>query len=240
MERPRVFGQNRARKRLRNDFWHRQDRRFALEAADAGAFLGFSGVIETVRGGALSATGQPDAEGWRGQAKMSAYRLLEEPVLGRILAIASITGIPELLQGEGIAFERATLDYRVSPQKITVANGRTTGLSVGLKLDGKIDRTTEKLDLYGTIVPMAGINRVISAIPLLGTLLTGGDGGGIFAWTFTVTGQMADPQVSVNPLSGFAPGILRSIFEGSSSSNTEGGGANLPPPPHFNPNAGDR
>jgi len=217
-----------------------KERHLTLEAADAGAFLAFAGVIDTVRGGALSVTGQPDAEGWRGDAKMTAYRLLEEPVLGRILAIASITGIPELLQGEGIAFERATLNYRISPQKITLANGRTTGLSVGLKLDGAINRTTEKLDLYGTIVPMAGINRVISAIPLLGTLLTGGDGGGIFAWTFTVTGQMADPQVSVNPLSGFAPGILRSIFEGSGSSNSEGDGTRKPPPPQFNPNAGDR
>lgn len=207
------------------------DRRFALDSADAGAFLGFSGAIGTVRGGTLNASGQPDAEGWRGQMKMTAYRLLEEPVLGRILAIASITGIPELLQGEGIAFESATLDYRLTPQKITLANGRTTGLSVGLKLDGAIDRATEKLDLYGTLVPMAGINRVIGAIPLLGTLLTGGDGGGVFAWTFTVTGQMASPQVSVNPLSGFAPGILRSIFEGSSGSSPAGNGSVRPPPP---------
>ncbi|MFY8105848.1 MAG: AsmA-like C-terminal domain-containing protein [Elstera sp.] len=219
-----------------------KDRRLSLEAADAGAFLAFGGIIDTVRGGVLTVNGLPDAEGWRGQAKMSAYRLLEEPVLGRILAIASITGIPELLQGEGIAFETASLDYRVSPQKITLANGRTTGLSVGLKLDGTINRTTEKLDLYGTIVPMAGINRVIAAIPLLGTILTGGDGGGVFAWTFTVTGQMADPQVSVNPLSGFAPGILRSIFEGSSSSSEDGNGdgTKRPPPPQFNPSAGDR
>ncbi len=218
-----------------------KDRSLTLEATDAGAFLAFGGVIDTVRGGSLTLNGQPDAEGWRGRAKMTAYRLLEEPVLGRILAIASITGIPELLQGAGIAFESASLDYRVSPQKITLAKGRTTGLSVGLKLDGTINRTTEKLDLSGTIVPMAGINRVIAAIPLLGTILTGGDGGGVFAWTFTVTGQMADPQVSVNPLSGFAPGILRSIFESSSgSSSGEEGGPKPPPPPTFNPNAGDR
>ncbi len=214
-----------------------QDRRLHVEARDAGAALAFAGVIDTVRGGVLTLDAQPEPEGWRGQAKMSAYRLVDEPVLGKILTIASITGIPQMLSGEGIAFDNASVDFRVNPQRILLANGRTTGLSIGFKLDGTIDRTTEKLDMNGTLVPMAGINRVLNAIPLIGNILTGGEGGGIFAWTFRVTGSMLDPQVSVNPLSGFAPGILRWIFEGGPTNS----GAENGPPPSFPPgNPGDR
>lgn len=214
------------------------DRRLHVEARDAGAALAFAGVIDTVRGGVLTLDAQPEPDGWRGQAKMTAYRLVDEPVLGKILTIASITGIPQMLSGEGIAFDNASVDFRVNPQRILLANGRTTGLSIGFKLDGSIDRTTEKLDMNGTLVPMAGINRVLNAIPLIGNILTGGEGGGIFAWTFRVAGSMQDPQVSVNPLSGFAPGILRWIFEGGpAGSEAEGGG----PPPSFPPgNPGDR
>lgn len=206
------------------------DRRLHVEAQDAGAALAFGGIIDTVRGGVLTLDGQPEPEGWRGQAKMTAYRLLDEPVLGKILTIASITGIPQMLSGEGIAFENASIDFRANPQRILLSNGRTTGLSIGFKLDGRIDRTTEKLDMNGTLVPLAGINRVLNAIPLIGNILTGGEGGGVFAWTFRVTGPMMDPQVSVNPLSGFAPGIFRWIFEGGPPSENGNGGASTPPP----------
>lgn len=211
------------------------DRRLHVEAQDAGAALAFGGIIDTVRGGVLTLDGQPDPEGWRGQAKMTAYRLVDEPVLGKILTIASITGIPQMLSGEGIAFDNASIDFRANPQRILLSNGRTTGLSIGFKLDGRIDRTTDRLDMNGTLVPMAGINRVLNAIPLIGNILTGGEGGGIFAWTFRVTGPMLDPQVSVNPLSGFAPGIFRWIFEGGPPSENGNGSPSGPPPPFQTP-----
>ena len=39
-------------------------------------------------------------------------------------------------------------------------------------------------------------------------------GEGLFGFSFTVKGKAADPVVSVNPLSGIAPGFLREIFRG--------------------------
>ncbi len=40
----------------------------------------------------------------------------------------------------------------------------------------------------------------------------GGKGQGIFAAKFRVAGSAADPGISVNPLSAFAPGFLRGLF----------------------------
>src|SRR5262249_31894792 len=61
--------------------------------------------------------------------------------------------------------------------------------------------------------PLQGINgTVIGDVPLLGQILTGIQGEGIFGITFAVQGSTADPQVIVNPLSLVTPGIFREIF----------------------------
>ena len=40
----------------------------------------------------------------------------------------------------------------------------------------------------------------------------GGEGQGLFSANFRIAGPLADPQISVNPLSAFAPGALRRLF----------------------------
>jgi hypothetical protein len=47
---------------------------------------------------------------------------------------------------------------------------------------------------------------------VLGNLLLGGEGQGLFAANFSLTGGFDDPKVSVNPLSALAPGFLRNLF----------------------------
>ncbi len=44
----------------------------------------------------------------------------------------------------------------------------------------------------------------------------GGEGEGVFAATYKVSGKTAEPEVSVNPLAALAPGFLRNLFSGSS------------------------
>lgn len=60
---------------------------------------------------------------------------------------------------------------------------------------------------------MTEVNSLLSSIPLVGEILTGGSG--LIAATYTMKGPSKDPQVSVNPLSILTPGFLRKIlFEG--------------------------
>ena len=64
------------------------------------------------------------------------------------------------------------------------------------------------------MVPAYTVSRILGAIPILGPLLTGGEGEGLFAFTYEMTGGLDDPQVAVNPLSVLAPGFLRGLFGG--------------------------
>ena len=57
-------------------------------------------------------------------------------------------------------------------------------------------------------------------MPILGQVLVGGKGQGIFGVTFGLRGTMGKPKMVINPVSAFAPGFLRGIF------NMGGGGVN--------------
>ena len=49
-------------------------------------------------------------------------------------------------------------------------------------------------------------------IPIIGEVLVGGEGEGIFAATYTVRGPLDEPVMTVNPLAALAPGFLRNLF----------------------------
>jgi hypothetical protein len=69
------------------------------------------------------------------------------------------------------------------------------------------------IDIGGTIIPAYELNSAIGEVPLLGDILTGGKGQGVFGLTFAIRGTMNEPKFIVNPVSALAPGFLRRIFE---------------------------
>ena len=70
------------------------------------------------------------------------------------------------------------------------------------------------MNFDGTLVPVYAVNSVLSSVPLVGGLFSGGTkGGGLFAATYSYRGDPATAQPSVNPLAALAPGFLRHIFD---------------------------
>lgn len=196
-----------------------------FEAANAGAALSLFGITKSIRGGKLVVKGDPTPQGgprdMRGTVVLSDFTLRDAPVLALLLNSMSLVGVLDILNGQGIEFGRARVNFnwvdRGQPEQmenvrmIRLRDGRTSGASLGLNFEGTIDNWSNTLDLDGTIIPISGINNVLSGIPLVGDILTGG-GSGILAATYTIKGPKDKPQVFVNPLSVLAPGILRKIF----------------------------
>jgi hypothetical protein len=187
-------------------------------ADDAGAVLKAFDIYKNAVGGKLVIEGQsPDINNKRlivGKARLSDFQVANAPVLARLVNAISLTGIPDLLGGGGLAFSRLEGDFEWNLRSFgdlyVIKNGRTSGASLGLTFEGSVDKQKKYTNINGTIVPVSGINGLVGNIPLLGTLLTGG--GALFAFTYTVQGPSDNLAVSVNPLSGLAPGILRMIF----------------------------
>lgn len=120
------------------------------------------------------------------------------------------------------AFRKIWIPFRTTDDEIVLTDAIASSSALALKVNGTIDSESGDLDLRGVISPAYGLTGALDNVPLLGTLLSGGEGEGIFAMTFTLSGASKDPDFSLNPLSLLTPGFLRNVFEGNSSKPSEG------------------
>lgn len=96
--------------------------------------------------------------------------------------------------------------------RIHVKNGRTSGQSIGLTTQGFVDLGNDTAKLAGIVVPAFQLNNLLSNVPLLGPLLTGGKDGGLFAVAYQLSGPLDDLKTDVNYMSAMTPGALRELF----------------------------
>jgi uncharacterized protein YhdP len=189
--------------------------RFHLTSLDAGAMLKSLGFYDHMIGGRLVLDGTADIDGkglpFEGDLTITDFKVVQAPVLARLASLASFSGIVETLSGSGIGFQRLTAKLVQTESRITFKDALAAGSSIGVTSHGWVERKTDIAEIEGTAVPAYTLNRVIGAIPLIGTIITGGQNEGIVAADFRITGPLEQPEVSVNPLSALAPGILRRI-----------------------------
>jgi hypothetical protein len=193
-------------------------RNLRLTSTDAGNLLETLHQTSRVEGGKLEleATILRQRPSLRAEGKLVArqFDVLDAPLLARLLTVASLTGIVNLLGGDGVAFERLEAPFVVRDQVLQLEKGRMYGSQLGLTFHGQVDLAADILDLEGTIVPLYGVNWTIGQIPIIGQLLRGSEGEGAFAATYSIRGPIHDPTIRVNPLSALAPGFLRDLFSG--------------------------
>lgn len=205
----------------------------SVTAEDMGAVLRALDVLDTVVGGRLSVSGRSGGPlpGATLTARIEAndYVLVRAPAMAKLLTVASLTGLNDLLKGQGIRFQRLTGDITLKKGVLRTDLVRAYGPALGLTAKGSIDFNADLFDLEGTIVPAYTVNRILGEIPLLGPLLTGGEGEGLFAATYRLTGPLSNPTASVNPLAALAPGFLRSLFSGADGPAEADGDAQRPP-----------
>jgi uncharacterized protein YhdP len=196
-----------------------------IASDDAGALLRTARLLETVVGGTLTIEGQAEEPGLAAplpiRAEVQDYRIVRGTVMTKILQQAKLEDINKLLAQEGIPFARFTGQMLLTDERIEIEKARSYGAALGITAQGNINLVADQVDIEGTIVPAYVVSQVIGEIPLIGRILTGGEGEGLFAATYRAKGPMEDPQVSVNPLAALAPGFLRGLF-----SMFEGGGGN--------------
>ncbi|SEN87375.1 Protein of unknown function [Rhodospirillales bacterium URHD0017] len=96
--------------------------------------------------------------------------------------------------------------------RIHIKNGRTSGQSIGLTAQGYVDLGNDTAKLAGIVVPGFALNNLLSNVPLLGPLLTGGKDGGLFAVSYQLSGPLDDLKTDVNMMSAMTPGALRDLF----------------------------
>jgi hypothetical protein len=113
---------------------------------------------------------------------------------------------------ERIPFDILRLPFSVGHGRFDLREASLRGPVFSATGTGSIDFRTKRLYVHGTFTPFAGINQLFRDIPLFGDIMTGPKGEGMFALNFALQGGLDSPQVTVNPLSGVAPGFTRDLF----------------------------
>lgn len=145
--------------------------------------------------------------------KADDLRLAQAPAIAQVLSLASLRGISDVLNGEGIAFKEASGIVKVRQSRVALEDVRASGPAFGFTAHGGLDFATRNLDIEGVLVPSYGANAAIGAIPGLGKIFVSRKGEGIVGVNYAVRGTFDKARASVNPLSALAPGIFRRIFD---------------------------
>jgi len=193
-----------------------KNRNMFLYVADFGQMLRDAGWIDGLVGGYLHIEGHfndlwadPPFEG---TLKMGPYRL---QVVQQRSDIGTLNAAIEGLGRAGEAtqqFDSLEAKLVKVADRIDVRNGRTSGRSIGLTTQGWLDLAKETAQLRGVVVPAFALNNLLSNVPLLGPLLTGGKDGGLFAISYSLEGPFDDLRSNVSMMSAVTPGVLREIF----------------------------
>jgi hypothetical protein len=139
------------------------------------------------------------------------YTLVHAPVMARIVALPSLTGVASMLAGTGLPFATLRGDLSYTGSRLTLDHLLGFGEALGVTANGWVDLDRDWLELQGTVAPAYALNSLFGNVPIIGRLLGGGSQG-LFAANYRLSGATTDPQVTVNPLGALAPGILRELF----------------------------
>lgn len=177
-----------------------------IQADNAGRVLAAAGVFANARGGALDlqliptgATGE-----YSGKAKIGTIRVQNASVLAELLSAISVVGVLEQLNGSGLVFSQADVDFRLTSDAVEVTRGSAIGASLGVSMAGIYRNETKRISMQGVISPIYLLNGI-------GSFLTR-RGEGLFGFNYKIRGTADTPKISVNPLSILTPGMFRDLF----------------------------
>ena len=141
------------------------------------------------------------------------FKVQEVPALAKLLTLASLQGIADLLTGEGIRFTDFEMKFSNKDDLMKIEELYAIGPAISLLMEGYVE-SDDLISLRGTLVPATTINRTISSIPLLGDILVGKKvGEGVFGVSFKIKGPPKKLKTTVNPVKTLTPRFITRTLE---------------------------
>jgi Protein of unknown function/AsmA-like C-terminal region len=184
-------------------------------SGDAGAALRAANLYSKVSGGRLelsaALTSKLNSTIQNGQLIIRKFDVKNEATIAEIDNRSKAKKAGQ--KRDGLSFKRLTVPFTADAEFVRIGDSLIRGDDLGATAEGVIRKSDGAIDITGTIIPAYGLNSFVGNIPLLGAILTGGKGEGIFGLAYAMGGTMAKPKFQINPVSALAPGILRKFFE---------------------------
>jgi len=199
------------------------DTLFTVNTNDAGTALAFTDIYTRMEGGLLEAKLiQGEGGPYRGPVRITKFDIVNEPRLKR-MASSVRQQIPEsrgdrqrIIPDAGdkrIKFTLADAQIERGPGYFNVNDAIIRSTSMGIAMEGVVYDPKDRMSLTGTFMPANGLNLAVSAIPILGQLLSNGKDKALIGITYKLRGPRKDPELTINPLSIVTPGVFNRVFE---------------------------
>ncbi len=145
--------------------------------------------------------------------KIYNFNLKELPILTKLLTLASLKGIADLVSGDGIGFDEFEMSFKNSKNLMTIDEIYAIGPAISILMDGYVEKN-KLISLRGTLVPATTINKAIGSIPILGQILVGSKTGeGVFGVSFKIKGPPKNLETTVNPIKTLTPRFITRTLE---------------------------
>ena len=169
--------------------------------------------IKGFKGGMLDFYSIKDQNETVSSIKIYDFKLKELPILTKLLTLASLQGIADLLSGEGIGFDEFEMKFRNKKNVMTIDEIYAIGPAISILMSGYVEKN-KLISLRGTLVPATTINKVIGSIPILGQILVGNNmGEGVFGVSFKIKGSPENLETTVNPIKTLTPRFITRTLE---------------------------
>ena len=177
-----------------------------ITSDDAGRVMAAAGIFANARGGTLDLQLLPTgAKGeYQGRAKIGTIRVQNASVLAELLSAISVVGVLEQLNGNGLVFNQADVEFHLTPDAVEVTAGSAVGASLGVSVAGIYETGSKALAMQGVVSPVYLLNGIGSFLARKGE--------GLFGFSYKIRGTADAPVIKVNPLSILTPGVVRRIF----------------------------
>ena len=145
--------------------------------------------------------------------KIYDFKLKELPTLTKLLTLASLQGIADILSGEGIRFDEFEMKFENKDKLMNINEIFAIGPAISVLMNGYVEKD-KLISLRGTLVPATTINKAIGTIPVLGKILVGSKTGeGVFGVSFKIKGPPKKLETTVNPIKTLTPRFITRTLE---------------------------
>lgn len=146
------------------------------------------------------------------------FTILKNEVVDRISesdAFSTLKG--KIKSSEKIEFDELRIEFDYQNSVLDINTLVASSYLLGFTAKGRINTDLKTIDIKGLIVPGYALNKLfgIGRIPVLGQIIVGEEGGGIFAVRYDYKKATEDKkgEFYINPASAVIPGGIRNIFD---------------------------
>ena len=142
------------------------------------------------------------------------FKVIKAPAFAKLLTLADLGGIADLLSGEGMRFDILEIKMSGDNNVSNVEEILALGPSLSILMEGYIEKKSTLVSLRGTLVPAKALNSLISKIPVVGGILVGDKiGEGVFGVSFKMKGVPGKIKTTVNPVKTLTPRFITRAIE---------------------------